>query len=96
MKTIWKYPLEITDTQNVTMRRDARILSIQVQGDETWMWCLVDPDEKSCERTIGIYGTGHDVEDWVSKHGKFIDTIQLHGGSLIFHVFDVGEVHNLI
>jgi hypothetical protein len=52
------------------------------------LWALVDPEAPLEARTFRIYGTGHDVPDF---YGLFVGTVQLYGGSLIFHVFeDVG------
>lgn len=34
MKTIWKYPIKITDKQRVRMPAGAKILSVAEQNDE--------------------------------------------------------------
>lgn len=91
-KTIWKFPLEITDIQKVNMPDKAEILTVQMQNGIPCLWALVDPDEALFdEREIEIFGTGnHIVYDNNIVWHKYISTIQLNGGSLIFHVFERG------
>ena len=36
-------------------------------------------------RTFSIYGTGHQHE---SISGEYVGTFQLHGGALVYHVFE--------
>jgi len=84
---IFKYELEATDVQTVSMPFAAEILSAQVQHGRIRIWAKVDPT-RDCEgRTIVIAGTGHEINE---PGGRlvFIDTVQLHGGSLVFHVFE--------
>lgn len=84
MKTIWKFPLVICDTQGVTMPEGAKPLAVQLQGDTLCLWALVDPDAPKVCNTIDIRGTGHPCPDHLGEH---IGTFQLSGGALIFHVF---------
>lgn len=85
MKTIWKLPLETTDTQDVSMPAEAEILCVQVQRDIPCIWILCDPELPTELRTIEIFGTGHPVQEGVRD---YIGTYQLHGGGLIFHTFE--------
>lgn len=88
MNTIYKYPIEVTDTQVVRMPKNAEILSIQVQNETVCLWAKVDSNEKVMEeRSISVYGTGHPM---VHIGGKeiFLGTIQLAAGKLVFHVFE--------
>lgn len=86
--TIWKYSLDTTDNQQVMMPLEARLLSVQTQGGSPQLWALVDPKARQVQRRIRIYGTGNPV----GEYGKFVGTYQLAGGSLVFHVFDLGEL----
>ena len=81
---IWKFPLEVQGEQVVSMPRGAKILTVQVQGTEVCLWALVDPDKGREERRFAIVGTGHDYDG----DGKYIGTIQLSSGRLIFHIFE--------
>jgi hypothetical protein len=84
MKTIHKYPLEVADEQDVTMPVGAVILTVQVQNNQPCLWALVEPDNPTQIRTILMHGTGNPGECF----WRYIATIQLHGGKLVFHVFE--------
>ena len=86
--TIWKYPLEITGSQEVVLPQGARILCVQVQHDVPCLWALVNPDEPSIPRRIYIFGTGHVAP--VSAEG-YIGTFQTNEGQFVGHVFERSE-----
>lgn len=89
MKTIWKFPLTAQTYQSIEMPIGASILTAQLQGETLCIWALVDKDLTSAQiekRHFLIFGTGHDI-----MHGydlKYISTFQLHGGALVFHLFE--------
>ena len=83
--TIWKYQLAMIDDQKIEMPRKARILSVQVQDDVPCLWALVDDDAPTEQRAVRIAGTGHRVSGWSAEN--FVGTVQLAGGTLVFHVF---------
>jgi hypothetical protein len=87
-QTIWKYPLRITDEVRISIPTGAQILSVQMQGDTACLWALVVPGQKEVERYFRIFGTGHPIPDISPYTFEFISTIQVHGGRLIFHVFE--------
>ena len=85
MKRIYKYPLEVTDTQIIELPFGARILTADMQYEKLCLWALVNPDlESKSKRTIDIFGTGHPID---GKPRDYISTFQMDGGRLIFHVF---------
>lgn len=86
MKTIYKYPLEITDNQCVKMPKDAQILTVQMQGKTPCLWAMVDTENEVVERFIEIYGTGNPITGQDSR--RYISTFQVIGGALIFHAFE--------
>ena len=87
MATVFKYELEVTDRQAVLLPPNASILSAQVQSGRICLWVGLEIDELhlSEPRDIRIHGTGHPIAESL----RFIDTVQLANGSLIFHVFEV-------
>lgn len=87
MKTVWKYPLEVNDSQIVAMPANAHILTIQLQMGVPCLWALVNPEMPLEQRTILIAGTGHERDD-LDGLVNFIGTFQMSGGMLIFHVFE--------
>lgn len=88
MKTIWKFPLPTTDEGSVLeMPIGAEVLTVQTQTDRPQLWAVVDPFADTELRTFRTYGTGHPIEH---DPGRYVATYQLHGGGLIFHVFEIG------
>ena len=84
---IWKFPLAVTDVQDIKMPRGAHVLTVQMQGDQACLWALVQPELDKARRRILIAGTGHEHE---SFPGNYVATFQT--GPLVFHVFDLGEL----
>lgn len=88
MMSVYKYPVEIDDDQMVLMPQDAVILSFAEQRGTFCLWALVNPTSPLTPRRIRIAGTGHPIEI-PAANLKFIGTTLLHGGSLVFHAFEV-------
>jgi hypothetical protein len=91
MRTIWKYELLTTDEQTVLMPMLAELLAVQVQNDKPCVWALVDPEQKQTRRGFRVYGTEQSLPNTTALAGKYVGTYQLEGGSLVFHVFDMGS-----
>ena len=86
MKTIYKYNLEITDSQSITMPLNSEILSAKNQGNNLCIWALVDTDEDlNVTYEIEIFGTGNPIYD-NSTFREFIDTCVMPNG-LVWHLF---------
>ena len=83
-KVIYKYPLEIIDSQFLELPFNAKILTVQIQESKPQLWALVDPDYETEKRNIRIYGTGHHINQHLKL--KYISTIQIN--SLVFHIFE--------
>jgi len=88
--TIWKYPLKVTDIQNVEMPAGARVLSAHVQRDTICVWVLADPAADRVRRQFRIFGTGVPVGE--IPMAEFVATVHFLRVGLVFHVFDYGEV----
>ena len=88
-KSIWKFKLSLDEQQIIKMPEGAEILTIQSQGNVPCIWALVEPDAPKENRCFEIIGTGDFItfENEIQK--KYINTFQLHGGALIFHVFEI-------
>ncbi len=86
--TVWKFQLEITDTQTITMPAHAKILCVQTQYGKPKLWALVNADSRDAhvQRTIRIIGTGHEV-GWEPENWHYIGTCQTAEGQLVWHVF---------
>lgn len=87
VKSIWKWPLEVTSVQELKMPAGAKILCVQVQDELPVLWALIDPNEpKIVQCRINVIGTGHRIE---GDPGRYISTFQMAGGQLVFHAFEV-------
>ena len=84
MRTIYKYPIETTDTQIVMMPQQAKILTVQVQHGRPCLWAEVNTIFAPERVVIETYGTGHQI---LRGKREYIGTYQLYGGDLIFHVY---------
>lgn len=91
MKTIWKWPLAVTDRQFLGVPAGAQALTVQVQGGLLKLWALVDPDQPEVRKEIRIIGTGHAIP---ADPGRYIGTFQMHGGGLVFHAFEDAPPHD--
>lgn len=88
---IFKYPIEITGTQEILLPDGAQILTIQIQNDIPCIWALVNPNLVNTSRIIHIFGTGHDISDTKpDTYRKYIATFQTcrFTTPLVFHVFE--------
>ena len=90
--SIWKFPLEVVDHQTVQVPSGSLVLSVAEQDNGIVLYTMVDTEIAGKELlTVYIYGTGHpiDTEDadrW-SPRNRFLGTVKLHDGALMFHVF---------
>ena len=86
MRTIYKYALDAKGEQIIDMPGDALILSAQVQNGTICLWALVNPGAAPTQHKIAVFGTGHPFD--LTDSWRFIGTVQMHGGALVFHVFE--------
>lgn len=84
-KTIWKYPFPIHDSFELEMPRGAKVLSVQVQGGKPCLWAEVNENGFDETRYFEVRGTGHTL---IGNEGRFIGTIQLMEGALVFHIYE--------
>lgn len=95
MKTIWKFPVPITDTTQVKVPRWSKILHFGEQDGRLFMWAQVDTDHEATDHeatdrvTLHVYGTGepmlevHEGKDWKHKH---LSTVVMANGE-VWHIF---------
>jgi len=89
MKTvIWKFPLKVTDIQEIETPVGSVLLSVQIQNEIPCLWVLVFNTEAEKEiirlRTIG---TGNPISDNDFDPRDFLGTYQLN--SFVGHVFQL-------
>ena len=89
MRAIWKYEVR-TDCFEHEMPMGAKILTVQLQQGKAQLWALVDPMAAKVTRRFATVGTGHSHEDTIDD-AAYVGTFQMHGGTLVIHLFDFGE-----
>lgn len=89
---VWKFMLDPYMEQNgiieVEMPADATGISCHSQRERICVWAEVFPTNKLEKRYFAIYANGQDIPIPQSKR-HFAGTVLMHGGSLVFHVFEV-------
>jgi len=87
MKTIYKYQIEITDEQSISLPAEAEILSVVAKDDDVFIYAMLDTNALDCKpRRLAIFGTGNPIpEDYI----RFIGTVTTHEGRLVWHIFEV-------
>lgn len=97
MTTIFKYPLQLSETV-VGMPRGARVLSCAEQYGMLCVWAAVDHGEPNVPRLFFAFPTGAPMaESGIHRKpqaaiGEFVGTVLMNSGSFVVHVFDGGEV----
>ncbi len=86
---IFKYELDIDDLVLLPLPQGAQILTVQIQGPLICLWAIVDPKAKVCQRRLLWRGTGHELGE--AERGAYVGTVLARGGSLVLHLFDLGE-----
>lgn len=84
-KTIYKYDAPPSDVVWIAMPKGAEILTVQTQYGNPVIWAIVDPDSPKEVRRFVVRGTGHKL----GKVGRYIGTVQMMSGRLVFHYFEV-------
>lgn len=91
MKTVWKFPLAVTNEQRIDLPAGARLLTVQPQGEGVCLWALCDSEAEREPRMIVILGTGHQAPEENLWQLKYISTFQLQDGALVFHAFEIAR-----
>lgn len=86
MKTIWKFPIYVIDSQPVKMPKGAEILTVQLQGNQPCIWAMVDDRAQPETRTIEVHGTGNAIRQDMGISRKYIGTFQAE--PFVWHVFE--------
>lgn len=91
MKTIWKYPLEIVNSQTLEVPQGCKFLSVAEQNGALVLYALVDPSAKLEKTEVLIRGTGHPIDEGKLLSNEFIGSVVSAGGMLVWHVFVEGR-----
>lgn len=77
-----------TGEQTISMPEHAEIISAQEQQGAIVMWALCPEYVNYLPRKFLVWPTGTSLP--VYTHLAHVSTVQLIGGSLVYHVFDLG------
>lgn len=83
---IHKYALDGATCQRIPIPAGGRFLSAAEQYGKIVVYALVDPTSAPVDRSVWIFGTGHEVPAEVTG-AEFLGTVKLADGRLMFHVF---------
>lgn len=88
MKTIYKYPLDIDDSQTILIPKGSKILSAVNIKEQCFVYAIVDTTVLDNEyKQFEIVGTGHLMDNNTKRN--FLGTVIMQNGSFVAHVFEV-------
>ena len=92
MITVHKFTVDPMDSNpvKVAMPRHAKLLTAREQRDMPCVWAQVNTDNTMVQRVFWLVGTGHPM-DHLPITLKYVGSVQLMGGSIVLHVYDLGE-----
>lgn len=82
---IYKYQLEVTDTQVLKVPSNFKPLYVAIQHGSPCIWARVGKDLPEIEITVSMIGTGHEFEE--DDVGEYVGACQMQEGHLVLHVF---------
>ena len=86
-KKIFKYVIPVTDESELQLPAGAQILSVMGRRNEIVLYAIVNTSVEVLKTvSVRIVGTGYPVRFDTNEY-KFVGTVSLHGGALMFHVF---------
>lgn len=83
-KTIWKFPLKLTDGQVLMIPEGAEILTVQLQNQQPYLWAVVNPEHETELRKFEIHGTGNPIAAFAER--RYVATFQQ--PPFVWHVFE--------
>ena len=87
MKTIWKFTLELLDTQEIRLPEDSNILSVMEQDNKPVVYAIVNPEVPKLPIIFKVRATGQPIEEDIICDYIFLGTISTYNGTLIWHIF---------
>jgi len=86
MMKIFKYTLEVLEVQRLDIPKGSKLLSVEEQYGNIVLYALVDDTQGGLDSfEIFVKRTGYPADD--IENYKFLGTVKLSEGKLMFHVF---------
>jgi hypothetical protein len=89
MNTVYKWPLDLTDVQEVAIPEGTRCLHVGEQNGVLTLWGWCDSDEPLRDRRIAVVGTGNPAPS--SREANHLGTVVMPNG-FVWHVFEAVEL----
>ena len=92
MKTIYKYKIEPLEGNSnlcklVQMPKDAVIRTAMTQEYDICVWAEVDTEEDLEDVQFEVFATGQEMKQDIGIDRRYINSVSMENGSLIFHVY---------
>lgn len=72
MKTIWKYPIKLSDTPTtIAIPHGGKVVMVAMQGAQPTLWVEVEPSNEAEARCFAVHGTGHPISESRVHVGSF-------------------------
>jgi len=92
MKVVGKFTLKDHES-NLEIPEGYEVLSVVEQHNKIVLYCIVNPENELVDAQFLVIGTGWDIPDKATDDMKFIGTVVISNGALVWHVFqNIGEV----
>lgn len=86
MKAIYKYPLPLSQFNDIEIPEGGSVLSVMLQRGVICLWVLVDTSIPPEIRTFEIIGTGNHIAETMGVFRKYIGSVQ--ADTYVWHVFE--------
>lgn len=85
---IFRYPIEITDLQDIEMPAGAEILCVKSKRGVPCIWAKVLDGSPYKTRHIRIIGTGKPMVFTEGRQLHYLGTVFTHNESLVWHIYE--------
>lgn len=91
MKTIWKFPFNVTGEVTLIVPRYAAFLPYVAAQSPTRLvvWAEVEDDQPLVEHTLHVVGTGNNATVAFAAAEQYLGTCP--AGPFVWHVYDAGQ-----
>lgn len=86
---ILKFKLPIVDNATVEMYEGAKILDVDYQGNELFVWAMCDETKRKTNYYFNVHGTGHTVPNVYGYEECFFKTVHMRDLGLVWHIFNM-------
>ena len=83
MKSIFKYPLEITDVVDIEMPVGSIVCHVNTQRGKAFIWAEVDTNKPVEQRRFYVYGTGNPM---IERHQIYLGTF--FQSAFVWHLYE--------